>query len=515
VDGSGKPCFEGDIGVSGTEISAVGDLRNEKAKTTINAKGRLVCPGFIDVHSHSDLSYLADRRAISKISQGITTEIVGHCGFAAGAVLDKGKQFFNTKFEEAGISWNWNTVAEYLSRIESSGIPVNIGTMAGLSVIRASVMGFENREVKDKDLQAMKSLLEQAMLDGAFGLSTGLKYAPDCFTGSKELSELCSVVQNYGGIHSSHIRNQGNRLIESIQEVQRIGRETSVHSHIAHLKIKGCKDPNMVHTLLSYFDYSQENQFDLTFDQYPYLAASCGAMAFLPAWAREGYKNDRLKRLKNPKERRRIERELREQEDWGNASRIIISRCGIDPELEGKCIEEIAASRGTTKETVLCDLLCANEGVLPVVFFICRGSDIRTIAQHPAMMVSSDGMAVSPKGVLASGKPHPRSYGAFPRYLRQFVLDEKVIKLEDGIRRMTSYPAKRFGIRNRGLLLPSMKADIIIINEDTVRDQATYKNPHQLSDGIDRVIVNGSIVLSENQFTGAFPGRALRFSEGH
>lgn len=509
IDGAGNPWFTGDVGIVGDRINLIGDLGRLDADREIDAKGLIVCPGFIDVHTHSDASFLVNPRADSKIIQGVTTEIVGNCGGSPAPVTESGKSYFK-RYDETGIDWDWETVAEYLKRLESKGLPLNVGTLIGHGTIRASVMGFEARDPTLQELESMKSFVESGMKDGAFGLSSGLKYAPGCYAKTDEIVELCRIVHRYGGVYATHIRNQGDSLIESIDEAIEIGRRSGVPVQIAHLKVKGRNNWGKAENMLRVIDQARDSGVDVTFDQYPYLAGSTGAFAITPSWAREGGIERFLERVKEPDQRRRIEAEITEQEDWTGSEKIVIAKFDPDRSYEGKSLEDIGNLRKKAPESAMCDLLLEANGVLPVILFFGWEKDVRKIMTHHAMMVGSDGSSLAPYGILGEGRPHPRSYGCFTRFLGRYVLQEGLLSVEEGVRRMTSFPAQRYRLTYRGLLRENLFADIAIIDPRKVIDLATYNDPHQYSIGAEYVIVNGRIAVENGKFTGQLAGKTLR-----
>jgi len=510
INGTGSPWFRGDVGISADRISRVGDLGRYETEREIDANDLMVCPGFIDVHTHSDVSFLANPRADSKIIQGVTTEIVGNCGDSAAPATELGKSFLSEEYDEKGIDWDWNTVAEYLQKLEANGLPLNVGTLMGHGTIRASVMGFEARDPTTQELESMKSLVENGMREGAFGLSTGLKYAPGCYAKTGEIVELCKVVHQHGGIYATHIRNQGNFLIESINEAIEIGRRSGVPVQISHLKVKGRNNWGKAENMLRIIDDARESNVDVTFDQYPYLAGSTGAFAITPSWAREGGVKRFLERLKDSDQRKRIESEITQQEDWTGSEKLVIAKFDPDRSLEGKSLEEIGNLRGKAPESAMCDLLLEANGTVPVILFFGWENDVRDIMTHHAMMVGSDGSSLAPQGILGVGKPHPRSYGCFPRFLGRYVLQEGLLSVEDGVRRMTSFPAQRYGLAERGILRANMFADLAVLDPKNVIDIATYKDPHQYARGVEFVIVNGTIAVENGEFTGQLAGKTLR-----
>jgi N-acyl-D-amino-acid deacylase len=510
VDGSGSPWFFGDAGIKGERIESIGNLDEYEAERTIDASGYIVSPGFIDVHTHSDLSFIVNPKADSKIRQGITTEIVGNCGSSEAPITELGKSFFNKSYEEYGLDWDWNSISGYLQRLEEKGMAVNVGTLIGHGTIRASVMGFEARSPSSQELEDMKELVKEGMLDGAFGLSTGIKYAPGVYADTDELVELSKVVSKYGGLYASHIRNQGDGLIGSIDEAIEIGKKANLPVHIAHLKVKGRGNWGKSANMLRIMDEARSKGVDITFDQYPYIAASTGAFAITPKWAREGGIERFLERLKDPEDRKRIEEGIIEQEDWTGSQKLLIAKFDPDPSLEGKSLEEIAEMRGKPREKVMCDMLLEADKNVPLILFFGWDEDVENIMKHHAMMVGSDGSSLADYGDLGKGKPHPRNYGAFPRFLGRYVIQKKVLALEDGIRRMTSFPAMRYKLWERGLIREKNHADIVVFDPKKIIDTATFQDPHQYSKGIEFVFVNGVMVIDDGKFNGKLAGKALK-----
>lgn len=509
-DGTGNPWHWGDVGVKGEKIATVGALGEYDAGRVIDAGGMMVCPGFVDIHTHSDLSFLVNPRADSKITQGVTTELVGQCGNSAAPITEMGKSFAAKRLEELGVECDWSTVEEYLKRLDSSGMPVNVGTLIGHGTVRASVMGYEARAPTGEELEEMKGLVERGMRDGAYGLSSGLKYAPGVYADTGEVVELCKVVSRYGGIYATHIRNQGSHLIESVEEAITIGRESDVPVQVAHLKVKGRANWGKSANMLRLIEEAREKGLDITYDQYPYEAASTGAFAITPKWAREGGMESFLERLKDPEQRKRIEEAIPGMEDWMGPENILVAKFDSDTSLEGKSLEEIGMLRGKAPESAMCDLLLEAGGIVPVIMFFGWEQDILNIMRHPIMMVGSDGSSLAPTGVLGKGKPHPRNYGCFPRFLGKYVLSDGLLTPEDAVRRMTSLPASRMGLTDRGQLTPGMHADITVINPVELVDTATFQDPHQHAKGIEYVLVNGRLVVVEGEYTGELAGKTLR-----
>lgn len=508
IDGTGNPWFKGDVGINNERISVLGELGRFEAEREIDANGLIVCPGFIDVHTHSDVSFLVTPKPDSKILQGVTTEIVGNCGTSTAPVTEYGKSFFSKRYEYVNVRWDWTKVSQYLRILETNGLPLNVGTLIGHGTVRASVLGFEARDPNPKEIESMKSLVKSGMEDGAFGLSTGLKYAPGCYAKIDEIAELCKVVHQYGGVYATHIRNQGDSLIKSIDEAIEISRRSGAPVQIAHLKVKGRDNWGKAKSMLRIIDKARSSGVDVTFDQYPYLAASTNAFAITPSWAREGGIESFLERIKDPDLRKKVETEIIEQEDWRGSEKIVVAQ--FDRSHEGRSLDELASRYNKSPESVMCDLLLEASGNVPVILFFGWENDVRDIMTHHAMMVGSDGSSLSPHGVLGRGKPHPRNYGCFPKFFGRYVLKEGLLSVEDGIRRMTSFPAQRYGLTDRGLLREEMYADIVILDPREVIDVATYKDPHRYPEGMKLVLVNGTIAVENGKFTGQLAGKTLR-----
>lgn len=510
VDGSGSPWFKGDVAVVGDRIVKIGGLGSHEAERVIDATGLLVCPGFVDVHTHTDASFIINPKADSKIRQGVTTEMLGNCGGSLAPITELGKSFEGKRLEELGIEWDWSSVAEYLERLEKGGMPVNVGTLVGHGTVRASIMGYEARAPSESELDGMKELVDQGMREGAFGLSTGIKYAPGVYADTREIVELSKVVARYGGVYATHIRNQGVHLIESVEEAITIGREAGCPVQIAHLKVKGRLNWGKSFNMLRIIDKARDEGIDVTYDQYPYIAASTGAFAITPKWAREGGLESFLERLRDPEQRERIEEGVTEQEDWTGSLKLLVCKFDPDPSYEGKSIAEIAELRGKTRQAAMCDLILEAEGRVPLILFFGWDTDVEAIMTHHAMMVGSDGSSLANYGELGKGKPHPRNYGAFVRFLGKYVIREELLSLEDGVRRMTSFPASRYRLSGRGFLKTGGYADITVVDPKTVIDKATFQDPHQYAEGIQHVLVNGTLTVEGGEYNGAQAGRVLR-----
>jgi len=508
IDGAGNPWFKADVGILGDLVESVGNLRSADARRRINARGLVVAPGFIDIHSHSDFTVLVDPRVESKVRQGVTTEVVGNCGTSAAPMSQEVRAYRERYMREPFPSEpRWETMEDYLNLIDERGASFNIVALVGHGTVRQNVMGFEMRAPTDSELRGMKRLVAEAMKDGAWGMSTGLIYPPSCYADTSEIVELARVLPEYGGVYFSHIRGEGETLLDAVKEAIEIGESAGVSVEIAHFKASGRRNWGKTVESLRLIEEARNRGTDVTFDQYPYIASSTGLTALLPHWSQEGGVERLIQRLRDPVERLKIadgiESDVR---DWNN---VVISSAGKHPQYEGKSLSEIARTEKKDPVDAAFDLLIAEETRVGVVLFEMDEEDVRRVMSSPYMMVGSDGRAVAPRGSLGTGKPHPRYYGTFPRVLGHYVR-EKVITLQEAVRKMTSLPAQRLGLRDRGLLREGFKADITIFDPNEIRDEATFTDPHRFPSGIPYVIVNGTLVVDEAAHTGALAGRALR-----
>jgi len=508
IDGTGNPWFKSDIGVIGDHVKSVGDLRDADAERRIDCRRLVVAPGFIDIHSHSDFPVLLDPRGESKVRQGVTVEVVGNCGTSAAPMNSEVRAYReNYMGNQFTRDFIWETMEDYLNLIDERGASFNVVALAGHGTVRQNVMGFEMRAPTDSELRAMRRLIAEAMEDGAWGMSTGLIYPPSCYADTDEIVELARVLPEYRGVYFSHIRGEGDTLLDAVKEAITIGERTGVPVEVAHFKASGGRNWGKTEQSLRLIEDARRRGLDITFDQYPYIASSTGLTALLPDWALEGGAKKLLDRLRNPEERQKIaESPSTEERNWDNT---VVSSARSHSQYEGKSISEIARLEGKAPFNAVFDLLLAEEAQVNVVIFEMSEDDVRQVMHSPYMMVGSDGRAVAPGGALGSGKPHPRYYGTFPRILGYYVR-EGVLTIQEAVRKMTSFPAQRLGLRDRGLLREGFKADITIFDPDKVKDEATFTDPHRFPMGIPYVIVNGTIVVDKAAHTGALPGKALR-----
>jgi len=511
VDGSGNTWFRADVGVVGDKIEVIGDLKGAHAVRKVDVRGHIVAPGFMDIHSHSDIPLLVDPRVESKVYQGITVEVVGNCGTSA-APMNKLVKSYREKYGRGGVSedfeFDWFTMGDYMDRVDQQGVSFNVATWVGHGTIRQNILGYAEREPTDVELRKMKKLVDNAMKDGAYGMSTGLIYPPSVYGKTLEIIELAKVSARYGGLYASHIRGEeSDSLIPAVREAIEIGEKAGLPVQIAHFKASGKKAWGMVKQILNLVEEARARGVDVAFDQYPYIASSTGLAAILPHWAHEGGPEKMMERLRDPELRKRMAREQRLERDWDG---VLVVFAKNNPQYNGKTITEIAKEQGKKPHDAACDLLLAENTVVPTVMFGMTEEDVKYVMRSPIGMVGSDGSAISPNGILGLGKPHPRYYGTFPRVLGKYAREEKVICMEEAVRKMTSAPAQRLGLKNRGLLREGYKADIVVFDPETVRDEATFTNPHKFPTGIPYVICNGVFTIDKTKHTGKLPGRMLR-----
>lgn len=513
IDGTGNPWYRGDVRVEDGRITAIGRRLGGTADRVIEAEGRVVTPGFIDIHSHSDTVLLVSPLAESKIRQGVTTEVVGNCGDSlaplAGAAIDPTKE----ELADFGVELKWCSLGEYLACLEQQGTAVNVAVLIGHGTLRKSVVGYADRAPTAAELERMRKMLAAAMSEGAFGLSTGLIYTPGSYAKTDELIAVASVLRPYGGIYASHIRNEGKDLIPAVEEAIAIGREAGVPVQISHHKASSDLVWGKVRETCAMIEAVRAGGLDVTADQYPYVATSTTLTALLPDWAHDGGHAVMLERLRVPELRAKLIDGIRAKRSYrDNWEQTVIASVGSEANkgLEGKNLIEIAGLWGSTGPEVVIDLLAAEAGAVSMVVFAMCEDDVRHVMCQPFVMVGSDGSALAPAGVLGKGKPHPRHYGTFPRVLGHYARDESLLSLEDAVRKMTSLPARRLGITDRGMLAPGMRADITVFDPATVIDRATFTDPHRYPAGIEYVIVNGRIAVEAGEHTQALAGQVLR-----
>ena len=517
IDGSGSPGFRADIAVNGDTIVKVGEISPAEkgaARLLVDAGNLVVSPGFIDIHTHSDWSLLADGSALSKIHQGVTTEILGE-SLSVGPM--KGLADRSAPY---GIEVDWSTMGGYFDRLEKSGVAVNVGSFVGATQVRLCVLGEASREPTPDEMGEMEALVKEAMQEGAFGLSCALLVPPNTYITTEQLVKLCQVVKPYDGLFSIHIRSEGIGIEDSILEAIEIGERAEVPVDVLHMKIADKRLWGKMPEVCGLIEDARARGLEVTANQYPYIAGQNNLVALVPPWAMEGGTGRMMERLAEPESRKRMEKDLNEgipgwynhylaMGEWDNC--LVASVKNEDNKrFEGKTVAQIAEMTGKRPADAVWDLLLEEDGSVPAVYFLMSEDDVKYLMAKPWVSVGSDGSAVRPDGPLGEGKPHPRWYGTFPRILGKYVREDKVLTLEDAVRKMTSFNAKKLGITDRGTIAAGMKADLAVFDPDLVLDRATFENPHQFPVGIDYVVVNGVVTLEKGDYTGAKSGRILR-----
>ncbi|NOY53989.1 MAG: D-aminoacylase [Deltaproteobacteria bacterium] len=514
VDGSGDPSFVGDLGVEGERFAFVGPHCPAKGKREIDGTGLAAAPGFVDIHSHSDYYLLIGPRAEGKVLQGVTTEIGGNCGYSAAPIFGRiREERIKTYRDLFGLSLPWEGVGDYYRHLSETGMSVNFGLLAGHNTIRSSAMYGSNRAPSPEERKTMISTLCRAVEEGALGLSTGLIYPPACFADADELVTLCKAVAEKGGIFAVHMRSEGNRLLEAIDEVIAVAGRSGVPLQISHLKTSGRKNWGKLEEVFDRIESARRRGIDVACDRYPYTASNTGLSAVLPDWTFEGGVERLLARLAERTERSRMAEEiLREHPEPDYFANIMI--CAVTrPEHEhfvARRVLECAETEGKAPIDFVADLLIAERNMVDAIYFTMSPDNLRRILKKPYVMIGSDSGAKAFDGPLGEGNPHPRAYGTCPRVLQQFVREEGLLTLEEAVRKMTSQPLERVGVRGRGRIRERLAADLVLFDPDRIEDPATYEDPKQPPRGIERVWVNGTVVVEEGRHTGARPGRILR-----
>ncbi len=533
LDGCGNPWFRGDLGIQDGHIAQIAPPGTLQGKRVIGLGDRYVSPGFVDIHTHSDLSILVNRRAESVVRQGVTTEILGNCGMSPAPVaedhLDDMRHFWGRISDQPEVSWAWCTFDQYLQALQEGGLAINVGSLAGHAALRLAVVGYENRSPTLAELGKMKALLREAMKAGAFGLSTGLVYPPGCFADTDEIIALCKVVADYHGLYTSHIRGERETILEAVAEAIRIGYESGVPVQVSHNAPK-YGAPHDAHANLKLIEEARARGQDVTVDNDLHTDLGVSLPWSLPQRLQDKSIDEIAALLRDPDFRRQVQAEIIEDRHpaFGPSGllkhqrwdRIVIMSAAKDTSVVGKTIETLAQERGQSGFDTYFDLIIEHGQEIEANFDYIEESNIRILLQHPAVMICSDGAVSAPYGFLNDPPIYcPCSYGEFPGVLERYVRDDPLLPLQEAIRKMTSFPAQRFGLMDRGVLRPGAWADIVVFDLERVRDRATnlyphsypFENyPHQYPEGIDYVLVNGVVVVEGEEHTGAMPGQVLR-----
>lgn len=513
ADGLGGAPYKADLGINRDKIAAIGDLSKARARQIIDATGHLVTPGFIDIHTHTDVELLANPKGESKVRQGVTTEVSGNCGTSPFPLSEADRIDMDERWQKRfGVGVDWTDLDGFYRRLESSKIGINYATFTGQGDLRAFCVGKNDTPATADQMANMERVLAQSMEQGSLGLASGLEYAPSSFASTDELITLCKIVAKYGGVYSTHMRNEDDTVEEAVAEAIEISRQAGVSTQISHLKACNKANWHKVPAILEQISNAREN-LPVDADRYPYTAWGTGLTTFLPMWARQGETDDILERLRDPEISQKIKTYAESRaKRIGGWDRVLISSCGGDgnERFQGRYVSACAEESNKSAVDFVQELLLSARNQVGVVGFAMDEDNLKTVLAAPFTMIGSDGNAVAPYGALGDDVPHPRYYGTFPRVLGRYAREQNVMPMAEAVKRMTSMPAVKLGFKDRGILKIGHKADIVIFDPQTVIDQATYTDPHQYPVGIDYVLVNGKIVIKQGEHTGELAGQVLR-----
>ena len=517
-DGTGAEPKHVDLAIRGDRIAGIGDFKTAKAKTVVDANGLVVAPGFINMLSWSNESLIQDGRSQSEVRQGVTTEIMGE-GESMGPVNDRVREHMLREQSDIKYEIKWNTLAEYLRYLETRGISCNVASFIGATTIRENVIGFEDKAPTPEQLDQMRELVRKEMEAGALGIGTSLIYPPAFYAKTDELIELCKVAAKYQGKYISHMRSEGNQLLEALDELIRISREAGIPAEVYHIKAAGQQNWGKLDDLLSRIETAQKDGLKIRANMYTYTAAGTGLDACLPPWTEDGGYPALFKRLRDPATREKIKAEVSKDSDaWENlyiaaGSPDKIFLVGFKSEklkpLTGRSLAEVAKMRGKDPIDTLMDLIAEDESRVGTIYFVMSEENVKKEIAKPWISFGSDESSQAPEGVFLKSNPHPRAYGNFARVLGKYVRDEKAIPLGEAVRRLSGLPATNLGLDHRGFIKEGMFADVVVFDPATIADRATFEKPHQYAVGVKHVFVNGAQVIKDGEHTGAKPGRAL------
>jgi len=518
IDGTGSPWYSGDVAIRGGRIAALGKLDGASTKRSIDAGGMVVAPGFIDMLGQSELTILVEPRLPSKIFQGITTEITGE-GSTIGPTTDALVKADGLTYKHYGVQPSWRTLREYFARLRKQGMGINLATYVGATQVRRVVIGDDNRAPTAAELERMKTLVRDAMHDGAVGVSTSLQYAPAMYAKTDELIALAAEAGKLGGIYASHIRDEGDGVLPALDEAIQIGREGHLPVEIWHLKAAGKANWGRMPEIVARIEQARKSGVDIGADTYAYTASFNTFSAIIPPWAHDGGDRSLIERLQDPAARARIRKEMESTTgDWNNEWQQVTGPGSIivgavqNPKLlpiQGKTIAEIAKLWGKDPIDTVFDLLIEDSAFTSVAMFTMAEPDVALALKQPWVSICNDSQGTGPDRLLGKEHPHPRAYGTFPHVLRKYVREDKTLTLEDAIRKFSALSAQKMRLADRGVLKQGMWADIVVFDPETIRDTATFDNPNQLSEGMRFVLVNGVPVIAEGKMTNALPGKVI------
>ena len=520
IDGTGSPWYAADVGIRDGKIAAIGRLAGAQAKQTVDAKGKVVAPGFIDMLGQSELTVLVEPTLPSKIFQGITTELTGEGGSVAplnDAIVKADK----VDYDHFKVTPDWRTFAQYFARVEKQGLGINMAHLVGATQVRRMVLGDEDKQPTAADLDRMKALVREAMEQGAFGVSTSLQYPPAPYAKTEELIALAAEASKYGGIYATHMRSEAGTVLQALDEAIRIGREANIPVEIWHVKAAGKRNWGRMKDIVAKIEQARREGIDITADTYAYTAWFNSFSAFIPPWAHDGGDEKLLARLKDPATRQRIKNDMLAPDDkgWDNewqeipGPEAVLIGAVQNPELksiQGKTLADIAALWKTDPIDTIFDILIKDHAFTYVAVFGMSEPDVALAVAQPWVAFNNDSQGTAPTGLLGQEHPHPRAYGTFPRLIRKYVREDKLLTLEDAIRKMTSLAAQKLRLADRGVLKAGMWADVVVFDAATITDKSTFAQPNQLAEGMDYVLVNGVPVIAGGKATNARPGKVLR-----
>lgn len=519
VDGSGGPSYMGDVGINADTIAAIGNLEKATGNTEVDASGLVVAPGFINMLSWATESLIEDGRSMGDIKQGVTLEVFGE-GWSMGPLNEKMKKQEQESQGDIKFDITWNTLNEYLEYLTHKGISPNVASFVGATTLRINMVGYEDRAPTPQELDSMKLMVKQAMEEGALGVGSSLIYAPAFYSSTEELIELCKVAAEYDGMHISHMRSEGSRLLESLDELIRIAHEAGIRAEIYHLKESGKDNWDKYDDVVAKVDSARAAGLHITADMYNYVAGATGLDAAMPPWVQEGGYDKWAERLQDPAIRKKVKEEMMTPTDeWeslmqaaGDPSKILLVGFKNDTlkQYTGKTLKEVAELRGTSPEETAMDLVVQDGSRVGTIYFLMSEDNVKKQIALPWMSFGSDAGSLATEGVFLKSNTHPRTYGNVARLLGKYVREEKVISLEEAVRKLSQLPATNLKIKKRGSLTTGNYADVVLFDPETIIDKATFKNPHQYAEGMVHVFVNGTQVLKDGEHTGEFPGQVVR-----
>ena len=524
VDGTGSPWYAADVGIREGKVAAIGRLAGAQAKQTIDARGKVVAPGFIDMLGQSEITVLVEPTLPSKIFQGITTELTGEGGSAAplnDAIIAADK----VDYDHFKITPDWRNYAQYFARVEKQGLGINMAHLVGATQVRRMVLGDEDKPPSAGDLDRMKALVREAMEQGAFGVSTSLQYPPAPYAKTDELIALAREASNYGGIYATHMRSEAGTVLEALDEAIRIGREAKIPVEIWHVKAAGKRNWGRMKEIVAKIEQARRDGVDITADTYGYTAWFNSFSAFIPPWAHDGGDDKLIARLKDPATRERIKKDMLSPDDkgWDNEwqeipgpEAVLIGAVQNEElkSIQGKTLADVAALWKTDPIDTIFDILIKDRAFTYVAVFGMSEPDVALAVAQPWVAFNNDSQGTAPTGLLGQEHPHPRAYGTFPRIIRKYVREDRLLTLEDAIRKMTSLPAQKLRLADRGVLKAGMWADVVVFDPATITDKSTFARPNQLAEGMEYVLVNGVPVIAGGKATNARPGKVLRGPAG-